>query len=157
MGLCARGQPGLHSDSNTRASTQTKRLMQHDFHRPRVRIQPCYSLCTVKLLWSLVCQHCSNRCTNPQPIYQYLHTKKHLTAIATTLWWKCRSTSSHKGLSCSLGSLTRKWACGGVQEDNWPLVPLHSSSSGFPLPPTFMHSKMSCYSNIDSCKLIYKS
>lgn len=123
MGSCVGGQPGLHSNNNTRASTQTKRLMQHDFHRPRVRIQSCYNQCIVKLLWSLVCQNYSNICSNPQPIYQYLHTKKHLNAIATTLWWKYRSISSHKGLSCSLGSITTKWACGGVQDDNWPLAP----------------------------------
>lgn len=138
MGSCVEGQPGLHSDNNTRASTQTKRLMQHDFHRPRVRIQSCYNLCIVKLLWSLVCQNYSNRCTNPQPIYQYLHTKKHLNDIVTILWWKYRSISSHKGLSCNLGSITTQQACGGVQDDNWPLVSLHNQLLQIP-PSAYFH------------------
>lgn len=132
MGSRVGGHPGLHSDNNTRASTQTKRLMQHDFHRPRVRIQSCYNQCTVKLLWSLVCQNYSNRCTNPQPIDQYLHCYSYHAVMEIQV-----SLLSQRPLLPSW-LYHYKWACGGVQDDR-PLVSLRNQLLQIP-PSAYFHA-----------------
>lgn len=69
---------------------------------------------------------------------------KHLCAVVTALWWRCRSISSYKG---SLGSVTTKWTCGGMQGGSWALIPCHGNSHDSPV------YLLSCTLNL---KLLFK-